>query len=151
MCSYMPNRYPVKRICRTETIVTDCLLPCGPTIWESLTIVSTQLPRRHLRSRVRNHVSLSNSFVCAVIFVIFNFLNVGLLSFMFPLNLPSIVHFVLCVGERQYSHDFLLQLRSCAASCVRPLDLELIPGVTCNTPGTIVNNVTYDCIVSPFS
>ncbi|XP_076834010.1 protein angel homolog 1 [Brachyhypopomus gauderio] len=34
----------------------------------------------------------------------------------------------------QYSHDFLWQLRYCQAACVRPQDLELIPGVTDNTP-----------------
>ncbi|XP_051502440.1 protein angel homolog 1-like [Myxocyprinus asiaticus] len=33
----------------------------------------------------------------------------------------------------QYSHDFLCQLR-CEAACVRPPDLEFIPGVTDNKP-----------------
>ncbi|CAJ1073726.1 protein angel homolog 1 isoform X2 [Xyrichtys novacula] len=37
-------------------------------------------------------------------------------------------------GKHQYSHDFLLQLRFCTAARVRPPDLELIPGVTDNTP-----------------
>uniref|UniRef100_A0A3B4TGL3 Endonuclease/exonuclease/phosphatase domain-containing protein n=1 Tax=Seriola dumerili TaxID=41447 RepID=A0A3B4TGL3_SERDU len=36
----------------------------------------------------------------------------------------------------QYTHDFMLQLRYCPAACVRPVDLNLIPGVTDNTPGT---------------
>ncbi|XP_026871142.2 protein angel homolog 1 isoform X2 [Electrophorus electricus] len=34
----------------------------------------------------------------------------------------------------QYSHDFLRQLRYCQAACVRPPDLEFIPGVTDNAP-----------------
>ncbi|KAK3537757.1 hypothetical protein QTP70_017859, partial [Hemibagrus guttatus] len=34
----------------------------------------------------------------------------------------------------QYNHDFLRQLRYCPAACLRPPDLELIPGVTDNTP-----------------
>ncbi|XP_065123472.1 protein angel homolog 1 isoform X2 [Paramisgurnus dabryanus] len=34
----------------------------------------------------------------------------------------------------QYSHDFLRQLRYCQSSCVRPPDLDFIPGVTDNTP-----------------
>ncbi|XP_051722867.1 protein angel homolog 1 [Ctenopharyngodon idella] len=38
------------------------------------------------------------------------------------------------VDNRQYSHDFMLQLRYCQAACVRPADLELIPGVTDKTP-----------------
>ncbi|XP_027028452.2 protein angel homolog 1 isoform X2 [Tachysurus fulvidraco] len=37
-------------------------------------------------------------------------------------------------GKLQYNHDFLRQLRYCPAACVRPPDLELIPGVTDNTP-----------------
>lgn len=40
------------------------------------------------------------------------------------------------VGNCQYSHDFMRQLRFCPAACVRPLDLETIPGVTDDTPGT---------------
>lgn len=39
------------------------------------------------------------------------------------------------VYNRQYSHDSMLQLRYCPAACVRPADLELIPGVTDKTPG----------------
>ncbi|XP_043118264.1 protein angel homolog 1 isoform X2 [Puntigrus tetrazona] len=35
---------------------------------------------------------------------------------------------------RQYSTEFLCQLRYCPAACVRPADLELIPGVTDKTP-----------------
>lgn len=42
------------------------------------------------------------------------------------------------LGMCRYSHDFLLQLRFSPASCVRPLGLELIPGVTDNTPGTVL-------------
>ncbi|CAM4651399.1 unnamed protein product [Leuciscus chuanchicus] len=38
------------------------------------------------------------------------------------------------VYNRQYSHDSMLQLRYCPAACVRPADLELIPGVTDKTP-----------------
>ncbi|KAL2099432.1 hypothetical protein ACEWY4_005912 [Coilia grayii] len=34
----------------------------------------------------------------------------------------------------KYSHDFLLHLRYCKVACMRPTDLELIPGVTDNTP-----------------
>ncbi|XP_037603061.1 protein angel homolog 1 [Sebastes umbrosus] len=37
-------------------------------------------------------------------------------------------------GNCQYSHDFMRQLRFCPAACIRPLDLETIPGVTDNTP-----------------
>ncbi|XP_062863879.1 protein angel homolog 1-like [Trichomycterus rosablanca] len=37
-------------------------------------------------------------------------------------------------GKLQYNHDFLRQLRYCPAACVRPADLELIPGVTDNIP-----------------
>ncbi|KAI4872460.1 hypothetical protein NFI96_021055 [Prochilodus magdalenae] len=37
-------------------------------------------------------------------------------------------------GKLQYNHDFLRQLRYCQAACVRPPDLEVIPGVTDNTP-----------------
>ncbi len=39
------------------------------------------------------------------------------------------------VDNRQYSAEFLCQLRYCPAACVRPDDLELIPGVTDKTPG----------------
>uniref|UniRef100_A0A8C1U879 Angel homolog 1 (Drosophila) n=1 Tax=Cyprinus carpio TaxID=7962 RepID=A0A8C1U879_CYPCA len=38
------------------------------------------------------------------------------------------------VDNRQYSSEFLCQLRYCPAACVRPADLELIPGVTDSTP-----------------
>ncbi|XP_070836203.1 protein angel homolog 1 [Chaetodon trifascialis] len=44
----------------------------------------------------------------------------------------------------QYSHDFLLQLRFCPAACVRPLDLELIHGVTDNTPESSRRNHPYE-------
>ncbi|XP_066536093.1 protein angel homolog 1 [Hoplias malabaricus] len=37
-------------------------------------------------------------------------------------------------GKLQYNHDFLRQLRYCPVACVRPLELELIPGVTDCTP-----------------
>ncbi|XP_060790640.1 protein angel homolog 1 isoform X3 [Neoarius graeffei] len=37
-------------------------------------------------------------------------------------------------GKLQYNHDFLRQLRYCPAACERPPDLELIPGVTDNSP-----------------
>ncbi|XP_016092892.1 protein angel homolog 1 isoform X2 [Sinocyclocheilus grahami] len=36
--------------------------------------------------------------------------------------------------NRQYSAEFLCQLRYCPAACVRPADLELMPGVTDKTP-----------------
>ncbi|KAM9707511.1 protein angel homolog 1 isoform 1-T1 [Menidia menidia] len=36
-------------------------------------------------------------------------------------------------GKYRYSHDLMLRLRYCPAACVRPKDLELIPGVTDNT------------------
>lgn len=153
MYSFMPNRYPVKRTCHTETIVTDCLLPCGPRVWESLTTVSTRLSLRHLRSRVRNQVSVSICFVYTFIFVIFiHFINFSLLVFQVFSHFTSHCTFFsccVCVGKRQYSRDFLLQLRFGPASCVRPLDLELIPGVTDNTPGTILenkdHNIAYGC------
>ncbi|XP_012707054.2 protein angel homolog 1 [Fundulus heteroclitus] len=35
---------------------------------------------------------------------------------------------------RQYTHEFMLQLRYCPAACVRPQNLILIPGVTDNEP-----------------
>ncbi|GAA6069880.1 protein angel homolog 1 isoform X1 [Tachysurus ichikawai] len=44
-------------------------------------------------------------------------------------NVPTI-----STRKLQYNHDFLRQLRYCPAACVRPPDLELIPGVTDNTP-----------------
>ncbi|XP_056332404.1 protein angel homolog 1 isoform X2 [Danio aesculapii] len=37
-------------------------------------------------------------------------------------------------GKQQYSHEFMCQLRFSDAACVRPADLELIPGVTDKTP-----------------
>ncbi|XP_033844709.1 protein angel homolog 1-like [Periophthalmus magnuspinnatus] len=40
-------------------------------------------------------------------------------------------------GTRQYSHEFLLQLRFCSAACQRPSDLEMIPGVTDVTPDVL--------------
>lgn len=43
-----------------------------------------------------------------------------------------------CVGIYQYSHDFLLQLRYSPDACVCPVDLPQIPGVTDNTPGTVI-------------
>ncbi|KAM9842084.1 protein angel homolog 1 [Aulostomus maculatus] len=45
-------------------------------------------------------------------------------------------------GKHQYSHDFLLQLRFCPLACVRPHDLQLIPGVTDATPDT--SNQPYE-------
>uniref|UniRef100_UPI0037E6FFF4 protein angel homolog 1 n=1 Tax=Semicossyphus pulcher TaxID=241346 RepID=UPI0037E6FFF4 len=47
-------------------------------------------------------------------------------------------------GKCQLSHDFLLQLRFSPAACVRPLDLELIPGVTDNTPDASRRDQIYD-------
>nr|XP_046268024.1 protein angel homolog 1 isoform X2 [Scatophagus argus] len=48
-------------------------------------------------------------------------------------------------GKGQYSHDFLLQLRFCPAACVRPLNLELIPGVTdCTPDASRENHQPYD-------
>ncbi|XP_056152210.1 protein angel homolog 1 [Lampris incognitus] len=46
-------------------------------------------------------------------------------------------------GKLKYNHDFLLQLQFCPAACVRPLDLELIPGVTDNTPDASRENQPY--------
>nr|XP_061798250.1 protein angel homolog 1-like [Nerophis lumbriciformis] len=43
-------------------------------------------------------------------------------------------------GKLLYSHDFLLKLRFCPVSCVRPYDLEFIPGVTDNKPGRTCRN-----------
>ncbi|KAJ7989127.1 hypothetical protein DPEC_G00316300 [Dallia pectoralis] len=42
-------------------------------------------------------------------------------------------------GNRQYDHDFLRGLRFCQAACVRPQDLEFIPGVTDHTPGARIH------------
>ncbi|XP_031703556.1 protein angel homolog 1 isoform X2 [Anarrhichthys ocellatus] len=47
-------------------------------------------------------------------------------------------------GKYQYSHDFMQQLRFCPAACVRPLDLELIPGVTDDTPDASRGSQPYD-------
>ncbi|KAM6917306.1 protein angel homolog 1 isoform 1-T1 [Lycodopsis pacificus] len=47
-------------------------------------------------------------------------------------------------GKYQYSHDFMQQLRFCPAACVRPLDLELIPGVTDDTPDASRESQPYD-------
>ncbi|XP_034419509.1 protein angel homolog 1 isoform X2 [Cyclopterus lumpus] len=47
-------------------------------------------------------------------------------------------------GKYQYSHDFIQQLRFCPAACVRPADLETIPGVTHNTPDASRVNQSYD-------
>ncbi|XP_040915892.1 protein angel homolog 1 [Toxotes jaculatrix] len=44
----------------------------------------------------------------------------------------------------KYNHDFMLQLRYCPAACVRPVDLELIPGVTDNTPDASRGNQPYN-------
>lgn len=65
----------------------------------------------------------------------------------FPYSLShtnvTIIYFIFIIlsftGKRQYSHDFMQQLRFCPAACVRPVDLQLIPGVTDNTPGIGVN------------
>ncbi|XP_037550480.1 protein angel homolog 1 [Nematolebias whitei] len=43
-------------------------------------------------------------------------------------------------SERQYSHEFMLQLRFCPAACVRPKDLILIPGVTDIKPDASKDN-----------
>ncbi|KAM9354868.1 protein angel homolog 1 [Pholidichthys leucotaenia] len=37
-------------------------------------------------------------------------------------------------GKHQYTHDFMLQLRYCPASCIRPRGLKILPGVTDCTP-----------------
>ncbi|XP_041827421.1 protein angel homolog 1 [Melanotaenia boesemani] len=47
-------------------------------------------------------------------------------------------------GKCKYSHDFMLQLRYCPAACVRPQDLELIPGVTDNTPDLSSEDEHFD-------
>ncbi|XP_039993923.1 protein angel homolog 1 isoform X2 [Xiphias gladius] len=47
-------------------------------------------------------------------------------------------------GKCQYNHDFMVRLRYCPAACVRPVDLELIPGVTDNTPDASRGNQPYD-------
>ncbi|XP_031134567.1 protein angel homolog 1 isoform X1 [Sander lucioperca] len=47
-------------------------------------------------------------------------------------------------GKGQYSHEVMLQLRFCPAACVRPLDLEQIPGVTDNTPDASRGSQSYD-------
>lgn len=47
-------------------------------------------------------------------------------------------------GKGQYSHEFMLQLRFCPAACVRPHDLELIPGVTDDTPDSSRGNQPHE-------
>ncbi|XP_038147303.1 protein angel homolog 1 isoform X2 [Cyprinodon tularosa] len=47
-------------------------------------------------------------------------------------------------GTRQYSHEFMLQLRFCPAACVRPQKLILIPGVTDITPDTTQDVQHYE-------
>ncbi|XP_042356989.1 protein angel homolog 1 [Plectropomus leopardus] len=47
-------------------------------------------------------------------------------------------------GTGQYSHEFMLQLRFCPAACVRPLDLELIPGVTDAVPDASRGDQPHD-------
>lgn len=64
------------------------------------------------------------------------------LPVMFLLTSFSFIEFFFffyCVdaGKRPYTHHFLLQLRFSPAAYVRPVDLELIPGVTDNTPGKV--------------
>ncbi|XP_077587642.1 protein angel homolog 1 isoform X2 [Stigmatopora nigra] len=43
-------------------------------------------------------------------------------------------------GKLLYSHNFLLKLRFCPFSCVRPCDLQFIPGVTDNIPDVSSEN-----------
>ncbi|XP_077477429.1 protein angel homolog 1 isoform X2 [Stigmatopora argus] len=43
-------------------------------------------------------------------------------------------------GKLLYSHNFLLKLRFCPFSCVRPCDLQFIPGVTDNNPDVSSGN-----------
>ncbi|XP_039642863.1 protein angel homolog 1 isoform X3 [Perca fluviatilis] len=47
-------------------------------------------------------------------------------------------------GKGQYSHEFMLQMRFCPAACVRPLDLEQIPGVTDNMPDASRGSQSHD-------
>uniref|UniRef100_A0A3Q1HCJ9 Angel homolog 1 (Drosophila) n=1 Tax=Acanthochromis polyacanthus TaxID=80966 RepID=A0A3Q1HCJ9_9TELE len=47
-------------------------------------------------------------------------------------------------GKNQYSQGFMLQLRYCPAACVRPRYLQVIPGVTDNTPDASEGNRTYE-------
>ncbi|TDG98766.1 hypothetical protein EPR50_G00203720 [Perca flavescens] len=47
-------------------------------------------------------------------------------------------------GKGQYSHEFMLQMRFCPAACVRPLDLEQIPGVTDKTPDASRGSQSHD-------
>ncbi|KAM9340846.1 protein angel homolog 1 [Symphorus nematophorus] len=47
-------------------------------------------------------------------------------------------------GKYQYSHEFMLQLRFSPVTCVRPVDLVLIPGVTDNTPDASRVNQLYE-------
>lgn len=121
----MSNRYQARRTCLTSPVVTDCLLLCGPALWESLTTASTPVSTISLRARVRNQVS-----VCVVC----------LLSFLqgwSKLRMKSLESCISCAGKYKYNHDFMLRLRYCPAACVRPRDLKLILGVTDNTPGSI--------------
>uniref|UniRef100_A0A1A7XP52 Angel homolog 1 n=1 Tax=Iconisemion striatum TaxID=60296 RepID=A0A1A7XP52_9TELE len=46
--------------------------------------------------------------------------------------------------KRQYTHEFMLQLRYCPAACVRPQDLILIPGVTNITPDISGDDQQHD-------
>lgn len=125
------NRYQVKRTCHTKPIVTDCLLPCGLALWESLTTASTLLSMICLRARIRNQVSVAA-------FAHSQFKNwISVVYVLFSLLFSYLVFFSFSIGKCQYSHDFMLQLRYCPAACVRPQDMKLIPGVTDNTPGTV--------------
>lgn len=129
LCLSFPIRYQVKRTCHTNPIVTDCLLPCGPALLESLTIASTLLSMTCLRAPVRIQASVGDCFLPTVN------LRFSLVGFSISMHfIPCICTF--SIGKCQYSHDFMLQLRYCPAACVRSQDLKLIPGVTDNTPGT---------------
>lgn len=58
---FVPSRYRVKRTCRSESIVTDCVLPCGPAAWESLTPASTKHRMVLSGASTRHQVKMSSS------------------------------------------------------------------------------------------
>lgn len=52
------NRYRVKRTYHTKPTATDCLLPCGPALWESPTTANTLLSMTCVRDPIKNQVSV---------------------------------------------------------------------------------------------
>lgn len=144
----MFNRYLAKRTCHTEPVITGSLLPCGPALLGSLTAASTQPAPRTLRTRrARKLVSFFHLKApdCSLFqFIPFLYLRFDSLKSHSSFH-PFLTAVHVCAGKRRYSHEFLLQMRFSPAACIRPLDLELIPGVTDNIPGTKIT-IIYRCL-----